>query len=34
MRDHIFGLVENIIERAIEIYTADARYPEEWDLDG
>ncbi len=34
MRDHIFGLVDNIIDRAIEIYTADARYPEEWDLDG
>lgn len=34
MRDHIFGLIENIIEGAIEIYTADARYPEEWDLDG
>ncbi len=34
MRDHIFGLVENIVDRAIEIYTADARYPEEWDLDG
>ncbi|HZK37593.1 MAG TPA: preprotein translocase subunit SecA [Clostridia bacterium] len=34
MRDHIFGLTENIIDRAIEIYTADAGYPEEWDLDG
>lgn len=34
MRDHVFGLVDNIIDRAIEIYTADARYPEEWDLDG
>ncbi|HZX21509.1 MAG TPA: preprotein translocase subunit SecA [Clostridia bacterium] len=34
MRDHIFGLIDNIIDRAIEIYTADARYPEEWDLNG
>ncbi|MDI9476271.1 MAG: preprotein translocase subunit SecA [Natronincolaceae bacterium] len=34
MRDHIFGLIDNIIDRAIEIYTADAKYPEEWDLNG
>ncbi len=34
MRDHIFGLVENIIERAVDIYTAGVEYPEDWDLDG
>ncbi len=34
MKNHILGLVENIVEEAIAIYTADARYPEEWDLDG
>ncbi len=34
MRDHIFGLIESIIDRALEIYTADTGYPEEWDLNG
>lgn len=34
MRDHIFNLLENIVEDGIAIYTADAKYPEEWDLDG
>lgn len=34
MRGHIFGLVENIIEQSVAIYTADAKYPEEWDLKG
>ena len=34
MRDHIFGLIDKIIDRAIDIYSADAKFPEEWDLNG
>jgi len=34
MRGHIFGLVENLVDQSVAIYTADAKYPEEWDLKG
>ncbi|SES86055.1 protein translocase subunit secA [Natronincola peptidivorans] len=34
MRDHIFNMLSNIIDDAISIYTADAQYPEDWDLKG
>jgi preprotein translocase subunit SecA len=34
MREHIFNMLANIIDNAIAIYTADAQYPEEWDLKG
>lgn len=34
MREHIFNLIENIIEESIAIFTAGIQYPEEWDLDG
>ncbi|KPU26890.1 preprotein translocase subunit SecA [Caloranaerobacter sp. TR13] len=34
IKDHIISMVENIIDAAIGIYTADAKYPEEWDLKG
>ncbi|KAB3539648.1 preprotein translocase subunit SecA [Alkaliphilus pronyensis] len=34
MYQHIINMVESIIDDAIAIYTADAQYPEEWDLDG
>ncbi|AKL93825.1 protein translocase subunit SecA [Clostridium aceticum] len=34
MRDHVFNMIGNIIDNAIALYTADAQYPEEWDLKG
>lgn len=34
MREHIFSLIQNIIDDAIAIYTEGIQYPEEWDLDG
>ena len=34
MKEHIFSLIQNIIEESVAIYTADAKYPEEWDLNG
>ena len=34
MKDHIFGMVEGLVDSAVEIYTADGQFPEEWDLDG
>ena len=34
MKDHIFGMVEELVDSAVEIYTADGQFPEEWDLDG
>ncbi len=34
MKDHIFGMAEGLVDSAVEIYTADGQFPEEWDLDG
>lgn len=34
MKDHIFGMVEALVDSAVDIYTADGQFPEEWDLDG
>jgi len=34
LREHIWGMVENIVDESIELYTAEANYPEEWDLKG
>lgn len=34
MKDHIFGMAESLVDNAVEIYTADGQFPEEWDLDG
>ncbi|WP_432407142.1 preprotein translocase subunit SecA [Wukongibacter sp. M2B1] len=34
LRDHIWGMIENIVGESVDIYTADANYPEEWDLNG
>ncbi|SHH77655.1 preprotein translocase subunit SecA [Caloranaerobacter azorensis DSM 13643] len=34
IKEHIISMVENIINEAINIYTGDAKYPEEWDLKG
>jgi len=34
LREHILGMVRNIIENAVEIYTMQSKYPEEWDILG
>ncbi len=34
LRDHIMGMVSEMVSSAIELYTADAKFPEEWDLKG
>lgn len=34
MREHIFNMIDSMIDGAIAIYTADAQYPEDWDLKG
>ena len=32
MRDQILAMVESIVDNAIELYTANSEYPEEWEL--
>ncbi|KAB3532054.1 preprotein translocase subunit SecA [Alkaliphilus serpentinus] len=34
MYQHIVNMIESIVNDAIALYTADAKYPEEWDLNG
>ncbi len=34
LRDHILGMLRNIIENAVEIYTNQSNSPEEWDIVG
>lgn len=34
LKDHIWGMLEKIVDSTIEIYTAEATYPEDWDLKG
>ncbi len=34
MKEQIMGMVESIVDYAVELYTADGQFPEEWDLDG
>lgn len=34
LREHILGMLRNIIEKAVEIYTMQSKYPEEWDITG
>ncbi len=34
MRDQVFNMIEGIVDSAIALYTADAKYPEDWDLEG
>ncbi|HSH34625.1 preprotein translocase subunit SecA, partial [Schnuerera sp.] len=34
LREHILSMVKNIIEEAVEIYTRQSKYPEEWDIVG
>ena len=33
MRDQILAMVETIIDNALELYTANSEYPEEWELE-
>ena len=34
LKEHILGMIRNIIENAVEIYTMQSKYPEEWDILG
>jgi preprotein translocase subunit SecA len=34
LKEHIWSMVEKIVDNTIEIYTAEGNYPEEWDLTG
>lgn len=34
LREHILGMAKNLIENAVEMYTRQSKYPEEWDLAG
>ncbi|RKD32344.1 preprotein translocase subunit SecA [Thermohalobacter berrensis] len=34
LKENIISMLENIIEGAIEIYTAEGKYPEDWNLTG
>ena len=34
LKETILDFVQSVIDEGVEIYTADSKYPEEWDLDG
>ncbi|AOT70009.1 preprotein translocase subunit SecA [Geosporobacter ferrireducens] len=34
LREHVMSMLENLVDGVVEIYTAEAKYPEEWDLKG
>ncbi|EOD00396.1 preprotein translocase subunit SecA [Caldisalinibacter kiritimatiensis] len=34
LKDNILNMIENIIDNAINIYTGEIKYPEEWDIKG
>lgn len=34
LREHILGMLKNIIEKAVDMYTMQSKYPEEWDIAG
>ena len=34
IKSYIFSMIEKVIEEAVEIYTAESKYPEEWNLQG
>lgn len=34
IKDHIVGMLETVVDNAINIYASSAEYPEEWDLHG
>ena len=34
LREHILGMLKNIIEKAVDMYTMQSKYAEEWDIAG
>jgi preprotein translocase subunit SecA len=34
LRQYILDMVKSVIEKNVEIYTANSKYPEEWDIEG
>ncbi|NLJ79304.1 MAG: preprotein translocase subunit SecA, partial [Tissierellia bacterium] len=34
LKEHILGMLRNVVEAAVEVYTRQSRYPEEWDFIG
>jgi preprotein translocase subunit SecA len=34
MKDHVLGMIDEVIKTSVEAYTAGADFPEEWDLKG
>jgi len=34
LREHIMSMLSDMVDSTIEVYTADVKYPEEWDLKG
>lgn len=32
LREHIFSMLSDIVNKTIDVYTADVKFPEEWDL--
>jgi preprotein translocase subunit SecA len=34
LKDHIWNMVEEVVDEAIQIYTSNSQFPEEWDLRG
>ena len=34
LKEHVFSMVDGFIDGAVDIYTAGAKYPEEWDIVG
>ncbi len=34
LKDHVWGMIEGLVGESIELYTAEATYPEDWDLKG
>lgn len=34
LKSHIIGMLESIVDDYIAVYTVDAKYPEEWDIQG
>ncbi|MDF2546603.1 MAG: preprotein translocase subunit SecA [Anaerosolibacter sp.] len=32
LRDHVMDMLSSLVDSVVEVYTADAKYPEEWDL--
>ncbi|MBS4538126.1 preprotein translocase subunit SecA [Clostridium sp. D2Q-11] len=34
MKDHIFTMINDMVDGVVELYTANAKYPEDWDYQG